>query len=326
MRSWITPPFAAAAIAAATVAVAAVTVTVVERSPEPKPAVRAAATSTPKATGVATATSGSPAVAGRCTAADNCFPKPPGKGLGATGIPPGTSLKPCGGSETISNNNAVIDSCVFTGSLTITGTHVTIRRSRIMGSIEGAETGTYTITDSEIGPDSGCASEVALLRWQNYTARRNYLHGNGDGMRFAGNNIVAKDNFIATCDLPGDHSDGIQGNTSGKNNAITHNTIDLSGSVNGPNAALFFADDSKSAKITDNLLIARSRDSVALKVNDDHSPDVGPWVVTGNRLQGLALTTNTECRAATMTWAGNRQVTVNRMYGITSTRGVVNCR
>lgn len=263
-------------------------------------------------------------VPGACLAASNCYPKPPGTaGDGVVGIPTGTVLVPCGSTATISANNTVIDSCIYTGYLNIKGTNVTIRNSRIMGAIQNTDAGTFTIEDSEIGPDSGCNSDVALLRWANYTARRNYMHGNGDGMRFAGDNIIAQDNFIATCDLPGDHSDGIQGNFSGVNNTVDHNTIDLRGSTNGPNAAVFFADNSVSATITNNLLLAGP--SVALKVHDDHTPDIGPWIVTGNRLNGSTRTTNTECAAATMIWSGNYQVTVNSDYTIATTGSLVNC-
>jgi hypothetical protein len=144
-------------------------------------------------------------------------------------------------------------------------------------------------------------------------------------MRFAGDDIVARDNLIATCDRPGDHSDGIQGDDSGEHNVIDHNTIDLRRSTHGPNGAVFFADDSRSATITDNLLIAPSNDAYALRVHDDHSPDVGPWDVTGNRLVGNATTTNTECHAPTITWRNNRAVTVDKHYDITRTRSVVSC-
>ena len=223
---------------------------------------------------------------------------------------------------TVRTRRKVIDGCRYTGNVTIAADGVRIRNSRILGAIRtqgGATDFRFTVEDSEIGPEEGCGSFEALIGVRNYVARRNYLHSNGDGFRLAGDDITIKHNFVETCDLPGDHSDGIQGFGTGAKNVVDHNTIDLRGSRNGPNAPIFIADYSRSATITDNLLISRGNRSAALRVHDDRDPDVGPWIVTGNRLVGGVITTNTECRAATMRWSDNRQVQIDGDYEVIET-------
>jgi hypothetical protein len=265
---------------------------------------------------------------GACLASANCFPKPTNTGLGATGIPAGTTLKSCGSSATLSTSNAVIDGCTYTGSITVTGTNVTIRNSRIYGSIRtaaGSANASFTIENSELGATSGCSSYEALIGVQNYTARRNYLHSNGDGFRVAGDNVTIEDNFVTLCSNAGDHSDGIQGYFGGLRVLVNHNTIDQrpAASVTAP---IFFADDSESATVTNNLLLAINTSAYALRIHDDHAPDIGPWNITGNRMVGTKLTTNTECGASTTKWTDNRNVTVDKNYDIvTTSTSLVGC-
>lgn len=264
-----------------------------------------------------------------CAAVRGCFPKPPGHGLGSTGIPSGTKLRDCGGDVKIEVADKVIDGCRYTGNVLVAAQDVTIRRSRILGAVRTAEDVSqagFTLEDSEIGPDDGCATFEALVGTTNYTARRNYLHGNGDGFRVSGDDITIRGNFVATCDRPGDHSDGIQGFGAGRDIRIDHNTVDLRGSTNGPTAPLFIADNSSSAEITDNLLISGGSRKAALRVHDDHTPDVGPWVVTGNRLVGTTGTTKTDCYAETMTWTDNRSVVLDADYRVKSVaRRAIRC-
>jgi hypothetical protein len=260
-----------------------------------------------------------------CSVADDCYPKPPGSGDGSTGIPAGISLANCGSSATISTPGAVIDACTYTGSLTIAANNVTIRNSRIHGSVRTQGDGSgfrFTVEDSEIGPSSDCGTYEALVGVRNYTARRDYIHGNGDGFRVSGDNVTIEDSFVQTCDLPDDHSDGVQGLAGGSDIVIHHNTIDLRGSTHGPNASVFFADSSESATVTDNLLVSPSS---AMKISADADPDIGPWVITGNRVIGSVATTGTECGAVTTTWSDNRTVTIDKDYKITSIGSPVNC-
>ncbi len=94
----------------------------------------------------------------------------------------------------------------------------------------------------------------------------------------------------------------------GGRNDVVHNTLDVRAPC-GVNAAVFFADSSESAVVTDNLLIS---DGFTLRIHDDHTPDIGPWIIARNLISssgfGPALATNTECNSGTMLWAGNALV------------------
>lgn len=285
-------------------------------------------TPTPTATPSPTATPTPVPEQGACTASEDCYPKPPNSGPGSVGIPNGTTLKNCGNSTTITAANTVIDGCTYTGSLTIAANNVTIRNSRIQGSIRSQGSATkyhFTVEDSEIGPSSGCGSFEALIGVQNYTARRNYLHNNGDGFRVSGDNVTIEDNFVLLCSNAGDHSDGIQGYYAGRNITIDHNTIDQRPVKTGANADIFFADGSRSCTCTNNLLIAPSTNNLALRIHDDSTPDTGPWIITGNRLIGGKSTTATDCNAPTITWADNRTITLTTNYAIATKGNAVNC-
>src|SRR4051794_16326263 len=52
-----------------------------------------------------------------------------------TGVPPGTTLRSCGGSATLGTSNQIIDGCTYTGDVTVTGSNVTIRNSRLYGQV-----------------------------------------------------------------------------------------------------------------------------------------------------------------------------------------------
>jgi hypothetical protein len=264
-----------------------------------------------------------PAAPSGCLAIDGCFPKPPGGGRGAAGIPATTVLAPCGGNTTLEVADAIIDGCEYQGSLIIAADNITIRNSRIHGSVrtQGDESNyRFTLERSEIGPERGCGDYDSLIGVRNFVARGNYVHSNSDAFRVSGDDVVIEDNFVELCDVPGDHSDGVQGLHGGENVLVHHNTIDQSKAKHGPNAAVFFADESRSASVTDNLLISPT---FAIKLSDDFTPDAGPWVVTGNRMVGDAATVGTDC--STTTWSDNRAVTVSPDYEVESTGDALDC-
>ena len=266
--------------------------------------------------------------AGECLASEDCFPKPQNTGLGATGIPDGTSLSSCGTDDTLSTNNEVVEGCEWTGTVTVTGSNVTIRDSRIHGRIhlpEADTTASYTIEDSEIGPDSGCFTFAQAVGVHRYTARRVYLHNVADGFRVAEDDVTIEDSFVSLCSTSGEHSDGVQGLGADRDNTINHNTIDQSALTADETAPVFFADGSSSVTLTDNLLIARSTSHPAIRLHDDATPDIGPWIATGNRIIGTVNNANTECGAGTTTWSDNRTVTIDGAYEITSTGSAVTC-
>ena len=241
------------------------------------------------------------------------------------GIPAGTTLKNCGGAATLATSNQIIDSCTYTGDITVTGSNVTIQKSRIYGQVWTSGNGSFTLTDSEIGPTSGCNGSNAL-GFENYTARRIYVHNFGDGVRVSGDNVTFTDSLLVNCSNPGDHADGVQGYQGGNTITINHNTIDLRAAAPDVTSPIFFADGSTSCNCTNNLLMGGG---YSLRIHDDATPDKGPWVITGNRIvngawiYGPVLTTNTNC--ATTNWSDNRLVTIDGNYNVLTTGVIVNC-
>jgi hypothetical protein len=243
-----------------------------------------------------------------------------------TGVPPGTSLRSCGSGATLSTAGQVIDGCIYTGDVIVTANNVTIRNSEIRGKVSRSNSGSFTIEDSTVGPTSGCSGADGQIQYSNYTARRVHVRNVGDAFRVSGSNVLIVDSFVGPmCSRSGDHSDGIQGYGGGNNVIVRHNTIDQRDAqeVTSP---IFFADNSRSAIIQDNLIMGGG---YSLRIHDDFNPDVGPWTVTGNRIvngswtNGPVATENTNC--GTTTWSDNRVVTIDGNYNILSLGGVVNC-
>jgi len=240
-----------------------------------------------------------------------------------TGVPAGTTLTTVS-SVTLSTNGQVLENTLVTGDVIVRASNVIIRNSEIRGRVQNSGTQSFTIEDSTVGPTSGCNS-LEAVGYGNYTARRVRIRNFGDGFRVGESNIIIADSFVQLCSNPGDHSDGVQGYNGGTNVTVQHNTIDQRGATS-VNAPIFFADNSKSATIQNNLIMGGA---ISLRVHDDYTPDVGPWIVTGNRIVnnswnvGPVSTDNTDC--ATTTWSDNRIVTIDSNYKITSLGNVVTC-
>jgi hypothetical protein len=259
-------------------------------------------------------------------------PEPPPVPTGAyptpdtTGVPSGVVLRSCGSSVTLSTAGQVVSGCIYTGTVTVTANNVTIRNSEIHGKVSRSKSGSFTIEDSTVGPPTGCSNADGQIQYSHYTARRVKVRNTGDAFRVSGPNVLIEDSFVLLCSRPGDHSDGVQGYGGGNNVVIRHNTIDQrpAADVTSP---IFFADKSRSAVVQNNLIMGGG---YSLRIHDDANPDVGPWVVAGNRIvdgswrYGPASTTNTNC--STMTWSDNRLVTIDAGYSVTSLGAVVPCQ
>ncbi len=74
-----------------------------------------------------------------------CWPGPAN-----TGVPSGTALTTYTGPCRITANNTVIDSKIVNCSLTIAAQNVTIRNSRINGTIYGGGGASFSVVDSEV--------------------------------------------------------------------------------------------------------------------------------------------------------------------------------
>jgi hypothetical protein len=223
----------------------------------------------------------------------------------------------------------VVTDCLFGGGVTITtsGSGATYRFSEFRGQVTHAGSGTLTIEYSDFGPTSGCQKYDNSLTGGNYAVRYSRFNEHvSEGPRVASSNIVIEENFIGPmCSSPGDHADGIQGYGGGTNVLIRHNTIDQRSAAE-VTAPIFFADNSQSARVEDNLVAGGG---YSLRLHDDFSTDRGPWTLLRNRIVNRAWSygpmNNVGTSFTASTCADNRLVDIDSSYNITSTGSVANC-
>lgn len=264
---------------------------------------------------------------GECLAADDCYPKPTSSGVGFTGIPSGETAT--GSCTTSPSSGATLSNCLYSGNVTITttGSGATIRYSRFTGQVTHAGSGTLIVEYSTHGPTSGCQTYDNSLAGSNYESRYSRFNTSvSEGPRVAGSNIYIHDNFVGPmCSNPGDHADGVQGFGGGTNIRVYHNTFDLR-TASDVNAAIFFADASEEADVRDNLVMGGT---YVIKLNDDFTPDHGPWILIGNRIVNGAWQFGPMANIGTSftgsTCSDNRLVTIDSSYNITSLGSTVSC-
>lgn len=304
------------------------------------------------------------ALAGLPLAGVTCQPPPMTPTVGgfptpaSVGLPPGwTPRSVHRGDLHVTTPGRVLDGIEVHGSINVRAEDVTIRNSRIHGRIwnqfqpgpAGADGHQYrfTVTDSTIGEPNGSAAALTqhgAVGPGRYTALRNEVYGS-DGFRMSeppqggATAVLVQDNFVRNQGDGHMHLDGAQGYFGGSGTVIRHNTFDSRGA--GGNAAVFMADCTGSATVENNLMMGGA---FTLRIHDDHGNpppassfdcggggDAGPWRIAGNRIvQGWwgyapADTTNTECGARTMSWSGNRVVTIDGRYNVTSVGAEVRC-
>lgn len=128
------------------------------------------------------------------------------------------------GPITVSTNGAVVERLDFTGDIIIAANNVTVRDCRIQSfpfygvRVADGFTGAIVEYCEIIGGDNGLAGADATFRYNN-------IHGNADGLKMWGNNVVEY-NYIhdlGTGD-PGEHNDGIQ-TTGGGPYTVRGNTV-----------------------------------------------------------------------------------------------------
>lgn len=237
-----------------------------------------------------------------------------------TGVPAGTGLTTHNGNYFADTPGEVIDGKRITGRVFATADGVTIRNSEIHGGVTtyyAGEEGSFTLTDSTVGPPSGCNSEIdAAISYDHYTARRVHVRNFSDAFRDSGDDIRIEDSYVRLCSNPGDHSDGIQAYKGGANVVVVHNTVDQRG-VRQHNAPIFWADESKGSVLRDNLL-AGGTYTVRL-----HGTG---FTFTGNKIVDNAWQYGpvaADCDG--IAWSGNDLVTIDAGYRITSTVGPLAC-
>lgn len=246
-----------------------------------------------------------------------------------TGVPSVAALTTHSGDLIVTNPNAVVDGKNITGSLLVRASGVTIRNSRIQGRINndfGGVNNSFTMTDSTVGPDSGCTT-VEAIGYGNYTLTRVRVKNFVDGPRVSGSNVLIQDSFITTCKSAGAHGDGIQGYYGGTNVVIKHNTVDVRASHPDVTSAIFIADNSKSAHVVDNLLAGGG---YTLRLHNDTNNAGSNWRASGNRIvnrswiSGDTYNTNV-CGKSGAVWSDNTLVTAGADYQPSSTVGTSSC-
>jgi hypothetical protein len=241
-----------------------------------------------------------------------------------TGVPAGTSLVTHTGDYT-AQADETIDGMRITGDLFIDGHNVAVRNSEIHGQIKNpsmANSYSYTVQDSTIGPPSGTCSADSAFGHNNYTLERVRMRNFGEGPRVElGGNVVIRDSFFKLCDPGGDaHSDGIQGYLGGNDILIQHNTIDQRDvSIDRVTALIFWSDSSgDNVQFKDNLL-AGGGYSIRIHAGSGHT-------VSGNRLVKDSWyygPVTSSC--GVISWSDNRLVEIDSGYEITSTLDEFDC-
>lgn len=251
-----------------------------------------------------------------------------------TGVPGGTSLTTINGTYQAKTTGEVINAKRITGDLVILANNVTITNSEIDGTIyndNGSLHGSFTVTDTTIGPASGCIGQPAIND-SNYTARRVLSRNHDDGFRIGPpGNVAVYDSYVQNCYLlpsqappDGSHSDGVQAVCAGTacaNVTVVHNTFD--GTKVPTTNMLNLTDTSLSnVKATDNLLAGGAY------IIDSWWHSGATWTFTNNRLVNKtwaygAVTAEDSC--SHQTWSGNTLVTIDANYNITSTVGPQPC-
>jgi hypothetical protein len=147
-----------------------------------------------------------------------------------TGVPPGTSLAPLVGDQTITTAGTVIEDKLITGSVIVnaSATGTIIRRCRIQSSgfyviYNYATTGTpLLVEDCEL---DGLETNNTAIADSNFTARRCNIHSAENGASLL-SDVTIEDCYIHDLFNGGEaHADGIQIADAGDSITINHNRI-----------------------------------------------------------------------------------------------------
>jgi hypothetical protein len=294
--------------------------------------------SAPPASGeVSAPASASPSASASSKPAGTKTPTPPKTGNTApgtrptpanVGVPNGTKLTDLAGNDggnsyRVQKDGTVLDKVHIKGDLLITANNVKITNSQIDGGVLDEYSGkkySFTITDSTVGPASGCMTSPGIGE-SNYTATRVHIRGHGDGFRASGDNINIQSSYVYLCSNPGDHSDGIQTYMTGRGLTLNNTTIDQR-DAKDVTAPIFIVDDGTvDVAVTNNLVMGGT---YSIQVKNAH----GSVVVKNNSLVNKSWIygpIEADCNSP-MEWSGNQLVTIDDNYNITSVVGPLPCK
>lgn len=251
---------------------------------------------------------------------------------GCTGVPAGTKLTDYplasdGAYAEITKDDAVLDKVHIAGDLLVAANNITIANSQIDGTVYNNPFNTvvypYTISDSTVGPATGCITQPGLNEGR-YIATRVRVQGHDDGFRVSEpGKVTVRDSYAKLCYQPpngtngdGSHSDGIQSVCSAACPEVDfeHNTVDAKVpatfmiNFDGPNMIGVTANDN---------LLSGGAASIVTKWTS------GPtWVLHNNRIVDKSWTyypVSAEGTCAHQDWVGNSIVTIDANYDIIST-------
>lgn len=266
-----------------------------------------------------------------------------------TGVPAGTKFtKTVNGDYTASTNGEVIDSWHITGNIILSASNVQIKNTQIDGNItnEGPTGGVYknasfTVADTTIGTTTCNRDGQPSINGHDFTATRVLLQGHADGIDVIGNNVNVQDSYIHPCFLPasivgsdGYHTDSIQDQCNTEITSycahitLTHTTFD-SNVTNGNSAANLGsnADGNALADVTlrNNLFLGGGYTTALIW---DGNGDKANWIVADNAWVNKTWAygpIDTETTCSHQTWSGNKIVTVDSNYNVTSTISTADC-
>jgi len=156
-----------------------------------------------------------------------CWPGPTN-----TGVPAGTSLTDYTGPCAITSANTVIDGKTVNCSLAIRAAGVTIKNSKVNGTVildtdlPGSSAWSLTIQDSEV---DGGAQQLSAVGWGNLTVIRSNIHGGQTSVQCEENSVscLVQDSYLHGQYLPNDQPWHLGGFLSdgGRNITLRHNFI-----------------------------------------------------------------------------------------------------
>lgn len=284
--------------------------------------------------------SGSPTVepSGSPSATSCALPRYPT--AACTGVPAGwTPTTTVNGNLVVTTPGAVIQDYLVTGAIDVRAANVTIRRTRVYGSIDNFLTNTVhgplLIEDSEVvnppGQQYSTSTEYSI-GVANYTCRRCKIINKVEGWRMGATGhpgvgpVVIEDSYAVLavtqqmCDTIDPHGDGIQGYGSPVA-TIRHNVIDQRADP-CPTGPIFIPDQGNAgATVTDNV-VAGGGWSIVL------SGGTFP-AVTGNKVVHNTWgygPFDVDC-SKIATWSGNASVTFDFATGqiLSQVQALNNC-
>jgi hypothetical protein len=229
----------------------------------------------------------------------------------------------------------VIDKWHITGNLNIKAPNIVVKNTQIDHSVfnrfgpgGNSQTNTYpyAISDSTIGPASGCI-RAAGLQEANYTATRVHIRGVDHGVDMSEpGHVLVQDSYLVMCWLPasvtppdGSHVDGIQAycpEGACTDLRLLHNTFDMR--PDGKGTFVINLNDPHVAVVTlaDNLLAGG--DNYVIFIEWRTGPDL---VVGNNRVVnntwGNMAPASAEGTCSHQRWQGNSVVDIDSNYNVT---------